>query len=83
MALAGDPAGDQLVGRPDPVGGALTPLAVRSATGGALEPGPLPAVGYPWTAGVVAARDGRALAALSFQPLTSMRPSIVMAIWRP
>jgi hypothetical protein len=41
------------------------------------------AIGFPWTAGVAAAPDGRGLAALSFQPLSSMSPSIVIAVWRP
>jgi hypothetical protein len=82
IALAGDPAGDQLIGRPDPVGGAVTPLAARTATG-ETEPAPLPAVGFPWTAGTVAAHDGRALAVLSFRPLSSIKPSIVLSVWRP
>jgi hypothetical protein len=81
IPLAGDPAGDQLLGRPDAVG-AVTPLAARSTTG-ELEPAPLPALGFPWTAGTVAAHDGRALAALSFRPLSSMTPSIVLSVWRP
>ena len=60
----------------------MTPLAARSTTG-ELDPAPLPALGFPWTAGTVAAHDGRALAALSFRPLSSMTPSIVLSVWRP
>ena len=82
LALAGDPAGDQLVGHPDPLL-ATTPLAARPAAGAPIEPAPLPAVGYPWTNGTLAAHDGRALAVLSFRPLSSMTPSIVLAVWRP
>jgi hypothetical protein len=83
IALAGDRAGDQLLGHPDHIGAAITPLSAQPATGGAAEPAPLPAIGFPWTGGTVAARDGRALAVLSFRPLSSMSPSIVMAVWRP
>ncbi len=83
IALAGDAAGDQLFGHPDPAGGATTPLAARAATSGASEPAPLAAVGFPWTGGTLAADHGRALAAISFQPLSSMTPSIVIAVWRP
>ncbi|HEY6891231.1 MAG TPA: hypothetical protein VI300_25725, partial [Solirubrobacter sp.] len=84
IALAGDPAGDQLIGQPDPSGGgARTPLAARSAVGGMVDAAPLPEVGYPWTSGTFAARGGRALAALSFRPLSSMNPSIVVSVWRP
>jgi hypothetical protein len=83
VALAGDSAGDQLVGRPGPLGSPTTPLAARPASGEPLEPAPVAAVGYPWTNGTVAASDGRALAALSFRPLSSMTPSIVMSVWRP
>jgi hypothetical protein len=82
IALAGDPAGDQLIGRPAPGGAAVTPLAARPVDGGA-EPAPVGAIGFPWTAGVAAAPDGRGLAALSFLPRSSMTPSIVIAVWRP
>ena len=83
VALAGDPAGDQLVGHLDPLGAATTPLAARPTAGAAIEPAPLASVGYPWTNGTLAAHDGRALAVLSFRPLSSMTPSIVLAVWRP
>ena len=61
----------------------MTPLAARSALGGAVDPAPVPEVGYPWTSGTFAASSGRALAALSFRPLSSMSPSIVVSVWRP
>jgi hypothetical protein len=64
------------------MGMATTPLAARSASG-VIEPAPLPAVGFPWTSGTFAALSGRALAALSFRPLSSMSPSIVASVWRP
>ena len=64
VALAADRAGDQLVGRAAPLGTATMPLAARSATQGALDPAPLPGVGFPWTGSALAAPDGRALAAL-------------------
>jgi hypothetical protein len=83
IARAGDPAGDQLVGHPDPAGGTLTSLAARPADGAAIEPAPLAAAAYGGTAGAVAAPDGRALAALWFRPLSSMTPSLVLAVWRP
>jgi hypothetical protein len=83
VALAGDPAGDQLVGQPGPFGSRTTPLAARPASGAPIEPAPLAAVGYPWTNGTVAASHGRALAALSFTPPSSMTPSIALAVWRP
>jgi len=81
IALAGDPAGDQVVGRPEPAGGVTTPLAARAA--GVLESAPVAAVGFPWTGSALAAHDGRALAALSFSPLSSMTPSLMIALWRP
>jgi hypothetical protein len=83
VAVAGDTAGDQLLAHPDPVANATTALAARRATGGPTEPAPLPAVGFPWTGGALAAHDGQALAALSFRPLSSMQPWIAMAVWRP
>jgi hypothetical protein len=82
IALAADPAGDQLVGRAEPPGGASMLVAARSPSG-ADEPAPLPTLGFPWTTGALAARDGRALGVLSFTPLSSMTPSITMAVWRP
>ncbi len=83
IALAGDPAGDQVVGRAEPPGRVMTPLAARSTSGDALEPAPVTGLGFPWTNGALAAHDGRALAALSFTPPSSMTPSIVIAVWRP
>jgi hypothetical protein len=83
IALAGDSAGDQVLGRAEPPGGVKTPLAARSASGDALEPAPVTGLGFPWTNGALAAHDGRALAALSFTPPSSMTPSIVVAVWRP
>jgi hypothetical protein len=82
IALAGDAAGDRLIGHPDPNAAVVTPLAARSVTGRADEPAPVPAVGG-WNTGVVAAPTGRALAVLSFRPLSSMTPAIVLTVWRP
>jgi hypothetical protein len=82
--LAADAAGDQLIGQPDPAGSrATTPLAARSASGEAVDPAPVPEVGFPWNSGTFAARSGRALAALSFRPLSSMSPSMVVSVWQP
>lgn len=83
IALAGDSAGDQVLGRGEPPGGVMTPLAARSASGDGLEPAPVTGLGFPWTTGALAAHDGRALAALSFTPSSSRTPSIVIAVWRP
>ena len=83
IALAADAQGDQLAGRPNPAGGAITPLGARAAGQTALEPAPVPAAGFPWTAGTVGAPDGRALAVVSFAPLSSMHPHMVVSVWRP
>ena len=72
------------MGRPDPLGvRPTTPLAARPASGATVELAPLESVGFPWTGGTIAAPDGRALAVLSFRPLSSMTPSLVLAVWRP
>ena len=83
IALAADGQGDQLLGRPNPIGGAVTPLGARSAGQTSIEPAPVSAAGFPWTAGTVAASHGRALAVVSFAPLSSMHPRMVVSVWRP
>jgi hypothetical protein len=71
------------LGRPNPTGGAVTPLGARSAGQASIEPAPVSAAGFPWTAGTVAASHGRALAVVSFAPLSSMHPRMVVGVWRP
>jgi hypothetical protein len=82
LPVAGDGAGDQLMAHPGQMGTPTTPLSARS-TAGVIEPAPLPTVGYPWTTGAVTARDGAGLAVLSWRPLSSMTPRIVISTWRP
>jgi hypothetical protein len=83
IALAADGQADQLVGRPDPIGGAITPLGARPAGQTSIEPAPVPAAGFPWTADTMAASEGRALAVVSFAPLSTMHPHMVVSLWRP
>ena len=74
-----DIGGDQLVRQvTTPETSPLAPIAARPAGNGPLEPAPVLAAGWPWSAGAVAASSGRALAVLS---VAGRR--FVATIWHP
>ena len=79
VAIAADPAGDQLLRQVHVTGTVpFEPLAVRPADGGPLAPAPILASGVPWEAGIATAADGRTIAALSVSGTQR-----IAATWRP
>jgi hypothetical protein len=79
VAVAADSRGDQVLRQlRDPLAVGPQALAARASNTGAADVAPLAAMGFPWTAGLAGAGDGRALAALGYLP-----GGLLAAVWRP